>query len=119
MFSWTASSESSESLTGKGQGEDEKEREVAYEWDGAFGWTSACKECGKERCVKCVGAVFEQIAEEGETATGVEGLFNICTPCVHGFCPGTKMWLRIRCGRCGEVGCDGCEKSKNVLESEG
>ncbi|TGO46520.1 hypothetical protein BCON_0320g00080 [Botryotinia convoluta] len=90
--------------------EEKGEREIAYEWDGAFGWTQACKECGRERCVKCSGIVFEQIVEEGETVTGKEGIFNICTPCVHGFCPGTKWWLRIRCKRCGEVGCLRCSK---------
>ncbi|TGO84586.1 hypothetical protein BPOR_0488g00050 [Botrytis porri] len=87
-----------------------RETEIAYEWDGAFGWTQACKECGRERCVKCSGIVIEQIVEEGETVTGKEGMFNICTPCVHGFCPGTNIWLRIRCKKCGEVGCLGCNK---------
>lgn len=110
LFSWTAEDVelglTKEYIPVKEKGE----REIAYEWDGAFGWTQACKECGRERCVKCSGIVFEQIVEEGETVTGKEGVFNICTPCVHGFCPGTKMWLRIRCNKCGEVGCSGCSE---------
>ncbi|KAF5874566.1 uncharacterized protein Bfra_004577 [Botrytis fragariae] len=115
-FSWTAEDIElglmKENITVKEKGE----REIAYEWDGAFGWTQACKECGRERCVKCSGIVFEQIVEEGETVTGEEGIFNICTPCVHGFCPGTKMWLRIKCRTCGEVGCLRCSKIY-VMES--
>ncbi|KAK6606108.1 hypothetical protein H4I96_04570 [Botrytis cinerea] len=90
--------------------------EIAYEWDGAFGWTQACKECGRERCVKCSGIVFEQVVEEGDTVTRKEGIFNICTPCVHGFCPGTKMWLIIRCKRCGEVE---CPRGSEVCTMEG
>ncbi|ESZ91194.1 hypothetical protein SBOR_8422 [Sclerotinia borealis F-4128] len=113
MFSWTAEDAKGSELVigrngGKGAG-DEGEREIAYEWDGAFGWMQACRECGRERCVECSGVVFEQIVGEGETVTGVEAMYSICTPCVHGFCPGTKMWLRVRCQKCGEVGCEGCE----------
>ncbi|KAJ8071477.1 hypothetical protein OCU04_001797 [Sclerotinia nivalis] len=109
LFSWTAEDAKSCEMNGKEGKVDNGEREIAYEWDGAFGWTQACKECGRERCVKCSGEVFEQIVVEGETLTGEEGMFSICTPCIHGFCPGTKMWLRIKCKRCGEVGCEGCE----------
>ncbi|TGO42598.1 hypothetical protein BHYA_0007g00810 [Botrytis hyacinthi] len=110
LFSWTAE-DVELGLTKENMPVKEKrETEIAYEWDGAFGWTQACKECGRERCVKCSGVVFEQIVEEGETVTGKEGMFNICTPCAHGFCPGTKMWLRIRCNKCGGVGCSRCSK---------
>lgn len=102
MFSWTVGGSEG------GEERDSGERERAYEWDGAFGWMRACRECGRERCVRCVGEVFEQVVGEGEVLTGVEGCFHVCTPCGHGFCPGTKMWLRVRCGGCGEVGCEGC-----------
>lgn len=107
LFSWTAEDANGSEMIGVK--EEKGEREIAYEWDGAFGWTQACRECGRERCVKCVGEVFEQIVEEGGTVTGVEGMYSICTPCVHGFCPGTKMWLRVKCRRCGEVVCEGCD----------
>ncbi|KAF7956616.1 hypothetical protein EAE96_003950 [Botrytis aclada] len=108
LSSWTAEDIELGTMKENILAREKGEREIAYEWDGAFGWTQACKECGRERCVKCSGIVFEQIVEEGQTITGKEGMFNICTPCVHGFCPGTKMWLKIRCKRCGDVECLRC-----------
>ncbi|APA05628.1 hypothetical protein sscle_01g003980 [Sclerotinia sclerotiorum 1980 UF-70] len=109
LFSWTAEDAESCEMNVKEGKVNSGGREIAYEWDGAFGWTWACKECGIERCVKCPREVFEQIVVEGETLTNEEGVFSICTPCKHGFCPGTKMRLRIKCKRCGEVECEGCK----------
>ncbi|KAF7931595.1 uncharacterized protein EAE98_004331 [Botrytis deweyae] len=77
LFSWTAEDIESGVMKESIPVQEKAETEIAYEWDGAFGWTQACKECGRERCVKCSGIVFEQIVEEGETVTGKEGMFNI------------------------------------------
>ena len=59
-------------------------------WDGHWHYAKFCNECRKRRCKECKGKVIVQVFKQEGRMAG-EGSWAVCTPCLHGFCTGSRL----------------------------
>jgi len=84
-----------------------------FAWDSDEGWGAFCQYCHYERCERCDPKSFNKITSFKDYLTFENREIRICTPCIHGRCPGSRLKILILCSSCSHPACKQCMAKSN------